>query len=228
MSSISDANSILELAFGTNAAFTILLTRFRTTKDAMATQVADQIAARVSEFHLDDGERDAFRDFVFKSMLGLRIAYRFSIVSVLIAIAMTMLAILGLVVSALAPEYEVETRPLVAFTVLALVVCPGLYLFQGWLLDWFQGQYRVRSHMTPTMAHELVNAFRLVQGASALFDETDALLARSKLVLLGIRFGVWREDISVRIDLWKIEAASLARRVMRIPAKVWRALVLRK
>lgn len=188
MALISSANSIFELAFGANVVFAIILARFKKTNENVALYVAKRIAIHVPNFQLEEHEKPAFVDFAFRSIVGLRLAYWFSIITVILSLLVVTVSVVALIKSAVDPNYSLPDSVVTGFAVIGLLVCPGLYLVQEWLVDRFEGAFLARTQMDRQKAELTASSFRMIQEGRALIESTNTMIAKSEMARLSAQW----------------------------------------
>ena len=169
MATLGNCAALFEVGFGVSAVGLAAELYFKRARRQIARQLFHRI--RPSDSHISGVEAErAFERFVFQSSGGLKIARWIYLGLVGLAVAAIGISLLGLIQSAVRPNYSVSDVAVWIYATVSILILPlanWLYRkFLGWLQPAFAGQA-----MTPAEAKHFWRAFELVLPIPGLLRE---------------------------------------------------------
>jgi len=186
MAEWSNATSLLELAFGVNAVAVALLPKLQVSNAEIARRLSERISQIEPTLSLSEEEQDSLPGFLMASSWGLRLLKWIGRILSLTGLAISGLAIYGLLEAAINPTGTVPDIWVLRFVGFTLVVMPVIYFGYERGLEWF-----VRAMVREINDESLrltVTAHRVVRRAQKFMDTTDEVLHDVHAQLFSMRF----------------------------------------
>ena len=175
---LSNANSLLELAFGLNAIGLALGERFVVARDDVVDAVRGRIQHVDKSFLISPEDEDVFSAFAADFSWGVRWASALRPLPQLLSLVAVLASVVGLSVSAVKPDRLVEDQLIFWFAFVTLILLPLAYTFYQRFLDWVVTRLAADQLRTESSVIALRDRFLLVRSLVHLpFKGTEVALA---------------------------------------------------